>query len=330
MKPVSQSQFLFVIGVEKCGTTSLFRAMQTLPEFNLTKRKESGFFRSQYEKGLEHFESLFRDSFEGTAYNTDITPLYHRFPMVMHRIQRFKAPKKVLIMLRNPIARAFSHYTHDIINHVSKGERSDHFRSTRVFSFFDLWQTRGSYFLRYEPIVKDAFSRFGRKNCYVLFFEDMVDDWKREAARLDAFFGFPEPVLASVTLPHANRIETVPFVFGFGKLNDGGYWMARKARGGVIFLDGLNELQIRNAFAAQGSYTLSVPESVVAEMIDWSELDFRALENLLEVDLRAWREPFDLGHSFATVEREDLDTVRTYAREHGGPVSYAGHNLREI
>jgi len=270
------------------------------------------------------------DSFDGPAYNTDITPLYHRFPAVMRRIQRFKARKKVLIMLRNPVERAFSHYTHDIINHVSKGERSDHFRDARMFSFLDLWETKSSYFLQYEPVVKDAFSRFGRKNCHVLFFEDMVKDWKREAARLDEFFGFAEPVLASVTLPHANRIETVPFTFAFGKLNEGGFWMARKARGGVVFHDGLNDLQIRNAFSVQGSYTLSVPASVVAEMIDWFEPDFQALETLLDVDLRAWRETFDLGHRFAPVEREDLETTRTYAREHGGTVSYAGYNLREI
>ena len=176
-----QSQFLFVIGVEKCGTTSLFRAMQSLPQFNLTKKKEAGFFRSQYDKGMAHFESLFRDSFGGTAYNTDITPLYHRFPAVMRRLQQFKADKKVLVMLRNPVQRAFSHYTHDIINHVTRGERSNDFRETRVFSFLDLWESKASYFLRYEPIVRDAFQRFGRRNCYILFFENMVNGWEREA-----------------------------------------------------------------------------------------------------------------------------------------------------
>ncbi len=328
--PAIESQFLFVIGVEKSGTTSLFRAMQSLPQFNLTRKKESGFFRSQYERGIAHFESLFRDSFKGTAYNTDITPLYHRFPKVMHRLQQFKATKKILIMLRNPVKRAFSHYTHDIINHVSTGERSKDFSDTRVFSFLDLWEAKRLYFLRYEPIIRDAFERFGRQNCHVLFFEDMVRDWLLEASRLDEFFGFSDPVLASVELPHENRIENVPFIFAFDKQRDGNFWLAQKTRREVILRDGLADFQVRNAILAQGSFTLSVPASVVTEMTQWFESDIRALEDLLEVDLRAWRESFELSHAFASVEHEDLDMVRQYASEHGREVSFARYALREI
>lgn len=331
MSPAPGSQFLFVIGVEKCGTTSLFRAMESLPQFNLTKRKESGFFRAHYEKGVAHFESHFRDSFRGTAYNTDITPLYHRFPKVMRRLQTFKAKKKkILIMLRNPVKRAFSHYTHDIINHVVTGERSDGFKDTRTFSFLDLWEAKRGYFLRYEPIVRDAFDRFGRANCHVLFFEDMVDGWHAEASRLDEFFGFAEPVLASVELPHANRIDSVPFIFSFGEAEGGTYWMAQKNRREVAFIDGLADAQVRNAILAQGSVTLAVPESIVVEMTAWFEPDIAALEKLLGVELQEWRGGFDLGHAFASVEREDLETVRAYREDHPGTVSFAGWGLRAL
>ena len=328
--PTAASQFLFVIGVEKCGTTSLFRAMESLHQFNLTKRKESGFFRTQYERGVAHFESMFRDSFQGTAYNTDITPLYHRFPKVMRRLQTFNAKKKILIMLRNPVRRAFSHYTHDIINHVATGERSTGFKDARAFSFLDLWEAKRAYFLRYEPIVRDAFGRFGKENCHVLFFEEMVNDWSHQASRLDEFFGFDEPVLASVGLPHENRIVSVPFIFSFGEAQRGEYWMAQKRRRSVAFLDGLTGTQVRNAILAQGSFTLAVPDSVVAEMIQWFEPDIEALEELLGVDLQGWRERFELGHAFASVEQEDLETVRAYQKDLPGTVSFAGWGLRSI
>ena len=327
---LAKSQFLFVIGVEKCGTTSLFRAMQSLPQFNLTKRKEAGFFRTQYEKGITHFESLFSESFQGTAYNTDITPLYHRFPKVMRRIERFDAKKKILIMLRHPIRRAFSHYTHDIINHAATGERSDHFRQALTFSFFDLWDKEAAYFLRYEPIIADAYSRFGEDNCHVLFFEDMVKDWHAEATRLDAFFGFPEPVLASVDLPHENRIQNVPVLFTYGKEGHDERWLAQKTSRGVTFLDGLSSVQVGNAFLLQGSFTLFVPKSVVAEMIEWFDADWQSLEELLGVDLGAWRQTFEMSHTFAPVENADLEAARERLGRDLGRASYAGFGLRKL
>ena len=90
------------------------------------------------------------------------------------------------------------------------------------------------------------------------------------------------------------------------------------------------DAQVRNALILQGSYTLGVSASIVEEMTDWFEPDTEALEGLLDVDLRAWREAFGLGHTFATIERDDLEAVRAYGSEHGGEISYAGYTLREI
>ena len=325
-----RARFLFVIGVEKSGTTSLFQAMQALPEFNLTRKKEASFFRTQYEKGIAHFESLFADSFQAQAYHTDITPLYHRFPKVMRRIERFDADKKILMMLRNPVERAFSHYVHDIINHVATGERTDGFRESVAFSFIDLWEKRSAYFLRYHPIVADAFKRFGPDNCHVLFFEDMVDDWSGAAARLDSFFGFSEPVLGSLSLPHENRKASVPFFFTYGVNSDGSHWLAQKTNRDVVLLENLDRRQVSNAFATQGSYTLAVPESLVSEMVAWAESDTAALESLLGIDLSGWRASFSIEHAFAEVEARDLQFVR----EHVGSIlegaTYAGFGLRRI
>ena len=327
---LTSSRFLFVIGVEKCGTTSLYQAMQSLPEFNLTKKKESSFFRTQYEQGISHFESLFWDSFQGEAYNTDITPLYHRFPKVLRRIERFDASKKILIMLRNPVSRAFSHYVHDIINHVVTGERIANFKQARAFSFIDLWEKKSAYFLHYQPIVAGAFERFGRRNCHVVFFEQMVRDWKGEASALDDFFGFPNPVLASVELPHENRVKAIPHFFTYGAPPGERCWLAQKTTQGVTLFEDLDKVQVSNALATQGSYTLNVSESLVAEMLDWAEPDVAALESLVDVDLTGWRRPFEMKQAFATVEQEDL----AFVRERVGPVlqeaSYAGFGLRRI
>ena len=325
-----RSPFLFVIGVEKSGTTSLFRAMQSLPEFNLTRKKEAGFFRTQYERGIAHFESLFTDSFQAERYNTDITPLYHRFPKVMRRIERFDADKRILILLRNPVKRAFSHYIHDITNHVAKGERTDSFKEAVTFSFVDLWEKRSDYFLRYYPIVTDAFERFGAENCHVLFFEDMVEDWSLAASRLDSFFGFPDPVLRSVSLPHDNRKAPVPFFFSYGLQPDGGHWLAQKTTRQVILFEKLTARQVRNAFATQGSYTLAVPESLVAEMVAWTEADTASLELLLGIDLGAWKVPFAIQHAFAEVEKGDLEFVRERIGDILEGATYAGFGLRRL
>jgi len=321
-------KFVFVIGVEKCGTTSLYRAMQDSKQFNLPQRKETFYFSSGYEKGPEYFESLFSKPFDARDYNIDITPIYHRSVKTLERIAQFEAQKKIVICLRNPTERAFSHYIHDIRHHVCLGQRSDDFRRIASFSFHDLWAARSpTYFLRYAPCLRDAFDRFGRDNCHVVILENLFEDWDTEAGRLDAFLEFETPVLSGRRFPHVNRNRSLPYMFQLSEAEGGRYRLAQKHYGGVRIFENLDRDQARNALTLQGSFTPSLSQTLANDIAHWFDQDIEEVESLVGMDLSVWHETQPISYPYATVEREDAKKADS---GHGAAWAHIGHGLREI
>ena len=326
---MTESQkFVFVIGVEKCGTTSLYEAMRHSDCFNLPKRKETFYFSSGYERGSKYFESLFAKPFDGPEYNTDITPIYHRSPKALERIAQFEAHKKIVICLRNPTERAFSHYIHDIRYHVCLGQRSDDFRRIASFSFHDLWASRGStYFLGYAPCLRDAFHRFGPDNCHVVILENLLEDWDTEAGRLDAFLGFETPVLSGRRFPHLNRNQSLPYMFQLSETEGGRYTLAQKHYRGVRIFEDLDRDQARNALTLQGSFTPSLSKTLADDIAGWFYEDIKEVESLVGMDLSMWHETRPISYPYATVEKEDAKHADIGC---GAAWAHIGHGLREI
>lgn len=101
------------IGVQKAGTTTLHSLLGLHPEIFLPNKKELHFFSLNYEKGLpwyrRHFEDASSNQFVG-----EITPYYIFHPYVAERIVQDLGKIKVIVLLRDPVARSISHYKHSV------------------------------------------------------------------------------------------------------------------------------------------------------------------------------------------------------------------------
>ena len=103
-------QFL-VIGAQRSGTTSLYSDLAKHPQIVPAIGKELQYFTLFHRRSLSwysgHFPSLEEDqmSFEASPYY-----LFH--PYVPERVQRVLPRVKCIVLLRNPIDRAYSHYLH--------------------------------------------------------------------------------------------------------------------------------------------------------------------------------------------------------------------------
>jgi len=110
MKTHKLPSFL-IIGVAKCGTTGLYRTLINHPKIKSAKTKELYFFDRdiQYRKGMNHYKSLFKkcdkDEICGEA-----TPYYFYFENVPERVKKHLPNIKIILLLRNPIDRAYSHF----------------------------------------------------------------------------------------------------------------------------------------------------------------------------------------------------------------------------
>ena len=113
----------FIVGTPKSGTTSLFHYLQEHPEVFLPELKEPHFFscpevKNTYYKtkivdSKQEYLDLYqeRESYKAVG---DLSSSYLFNKETPKRIHQFNPYAKIIIVLRNPVDRALSHYLMDV------------------------------------------------------------------------------------------------------------------------------------------------------------------------------------------------------------------------
>jgi len=104
----------FIIGAPKCGTTSLYRYLEQHPQVFFPLNKEPKFFCDDilYAEGLAVYAQRHYHDARGHAAIGDASPHYLYYDKAARRI-RDDLPDtnhRFLVILRDPVARAYSHY----------------------------------------------------------------------------------------------------------------------------------------------------------------------------------------------------------------------------
>ncbi len=104
----------FVIaGAMRSGTTSLNGYLREHPDIVMSQPKEVHFFDVHYDKGLDWYSGHFDGAEAATAVG-EATPDYLFDPQAPGRIAATLPGAKILVMLRDPVDRAYSHYWHNV------------------------------------------------------------------------------------------------------------------------------------------------------------------------------------------------------------------------
>lgn len=100
-----------IIGAQKAGTSSLFHYLSQHPNINLPSNKELHFFDLNYEKGIDWYESLFPGrTLLQRQLTGEASPYYLFHPLVASRVHLHYPHIKLIVLLRNPVDRAYSHF----------------------------------------------------------------------------------------------------------------------------------------------------------------------------------------------------------------------------
>ena len=104
-----------LVGGQRCGTTSLASYLATHAE-NLSTPicKEIGFFDGHYERGMTWYRAHFPITDIGQNLTGDATPQYLDYPACPRRVFDAYPRMKFVVLLRNPVVRAYSHYTYNL------------------------------------------------------------------------------------------------------------------------------------------------------------------------------------------------------------------------
>lgn len=98
-----------IVGAQKAGTTSLYNCIRQHPQVLAASKKEIHYFSRFYNKPLnwylEHFPERDDQVLSGEA-----SPFYLLHPQSANRIAQAYPQIKIIILLRDPVQRAISHY----------------------------------------------------------------------------------------------------------------------------------------------------------------------------------------------------------------------------
>ena len=189
-------QVNFVIGgTQKGGTSALESFLRQHPEICMPQtKKELHFFdkeenfsdRPNYKRYHAHFQPTPEHRAIGEA-----TPIYMYWNAAPGRIWSYNPKIKWILVLRNPVERAFSHWnmeTKRAAEHLSFRDAIEQEAvrcrealplQHRVFSYAD----RGFYAAQ----VRRLFNIFGEENCLILLNEELRKDHAKTVARVFEF-----------------------------------------------------------------------------------------------------------------------------------------------
>lgn len=116
-----------IIGAQKGGTTFLHRLLMQHPEVKPAFAKEVHYFDFNFDKGERWYRSHFplevpsksRKQITGEA-----TPYYLFHPYAARRTASLLPRVKLIVLLRNPVDRAYSHYQHQVARARKEGQET--------------------------------------------------------------------------------------------------------------------------------------------------------------------------------------------------------------
>ncbi len=112
-----------IIGAQKAGTTSLASYLAEHPTVIAPKFKEVHFFDLNYARGVEWYRSQFpvsrrrrlKQGLLGRQLRAgEATPYYLFHPQAPQRCSQLLPAARIIIMLRDPVDRAYSQYHHEV------------------------------------------------------------------------------------------------------------------------------------------------------------------------------------------------------------------------
>jgi hypothetical protein len=156
------------VGAQKAGTSWIYACLYDHPELCLPFKEIHFFSRERYvTKGLDWYRNRF-DTCKPGQLRGEYSTSYMYTPEAAVRIKKDFPNVKIIMSLRNPVDRAYSHY----INSIKAGEIEEH------ISFEEFCNDRADALgqgMYYEQ-VKRYVDLFPREQLHICFYEDIEKD----------------------------------------------------------------------------------------------------------------------------------------------------------
>ena len=203
---------LIIPGAAKSGTSSLHELLNLHPNISMSKEKEPHYFsrRDKFEMGSDYFNSIFEDGRQKKVFGESSTS-YLICEEAIQRIYECLHTPRIVMVLRHPVDRTFSHYCWryklglenrsflDAIVQNGYGYNPD---KTDTFGYMSYLQ-----FSKYSTYIPIWIEAFGKDNVHLLNSRDLGRDENPELAKIHKFLGLAPTMTSNTT--RMNSTESV-------------------------------------------------------------------------------------------------------------------------
>jgi hypothetical protein len=282
----------FIVGAPKAGTTALHAYLDHHPQVSMSSDKEPNFFSweeiesqnlyytKKNVKTKEEYLSLFTTNTETKVYGEgSISYLF--YPKVADRIKAYNPQAKILISLRHPVKRAFSHYQMDyslgLVNIPFKTiwkQGRNHPDSGIFFQqYFELSM--------YHPQVERYLAIFDRSSIFLMLHDEMVQNSEEVIERLCRFLEIKFiPEMSEIKQQNVTTAGKNSIIRGIYK-NE----FLRKALAAVT---GEKVKQLAKQLFFSKSALPSLEKDLETELNNYYKQDLEKLKNLTGLSINHW------------------------------------------
>lgn len=209
----------FIVGAQRSGTTSLYEYLRAHPQIWMSAHKEPHFF-SQDRVCLDpdlmvRSEAAYLKLFARASQEQivgEASPSYLWHPEAAQRIYAKQPHAKIIAILRDPIARAYSQFRMDLadgLSPVSFDEliRRDYACGEQVYGTGHLYVELGLYAQQLERYRRV----FPPSRLLILSFRDLVSDAQALLKRVAAFLGIDPAGFERVNAFPAHNQNVAPY-----------------------------------------------------------------------------------------------------------------------
>jgi hypothetical protein len=216
-----------IIGAQKAGTMSLYAYLRQHPNVLACAYQEVNYFDFNFNKGTDWYRRQFLDpaNFEriedGRKFVVgEATPYYLFHPLVAKRIWETVPTAHLIVLLRNPVTRAYSQYQHNLRKGRETLEFRDALERERKLIEGELSQ------LRSDPTYRSEFHHsfaYATRSCYA----SQIEEYLKYFDRSQLLVLKSEDLFAEPAVPYCETLEFLGLRYVGLKdkrpLNTGGY-----------------------------------------------------------------------------------------------------------
>ena len=281
----------FIVGAPKSGTTSLYNYLDQHHSITMSSVKEPNYFsyteiedqklyyKTKHISTLDKYHSLFNFK-NGSCLFGEASVSYLYYKDIASRIKKYNEDAKIIIILRDPVERAVSHYNMDkrlgFVNTDLKSILDDISLKNHML-FYQQYIQLGFYYLQ----VKRYIDVFGKENICVMKYDDLNNDNKEFTNKILGFLDLDVDNKIDFDTPYnsykssSNQLVNILYSVSF----------MRK----IISLFFPNSmLKAINKFFFNKQET-KISEEIEMKLYDLFHEDILLLEQMLEIDLNSWK-----------------------------------------